>query len=313
MHNILIIAANGMAGHVISDVLATNKEFKILNTIRILDNVQQVPLSDKSDSSSNTKFINLELHDLQKLDLIINDFKPEYIINCSGILVRDSKQDPSEAIFINSYLPNYLNKLSKKNTFKLIQISTDCVFSGTKGNYTENDTTDALDTYGRTKALGEVIDNNNLTIRTSIIGPELKANGTGLMHWFFNQSGTTKGFTNAFWSGVTTLELAKFINSVLDFETNNNTKKISGLYHLTNNHVINKYELLTLIKNIFEINHINITPDSQHSVNKSFVNTDSETKKLLDYATPDYKDMINQLREYMAINERKYQQYKLFS
>src|SRR5690606_24943808 len=116
---------------------------------------------------------------------------------------------------------------------KLIHISTDCVFSGNRGAYTEDDFCDANDTYGRSKALGELNNDRDLTIRTSIIGPELKTNGEGLLHWFLNQSTPVNGFTEAYWGGVTTLELAKAIKTAL-------MSDLKGIVNLTNGESISK-------------------------------------------------------------------------
>lgn len=247
MSKILILAAAGMAGHIIANILEKNNKIKVLKTSR----------SVESATDSNT--VDLELKDQEKLLTIIRNFEPDYIINCAGILIRNSDDNPAEAIYINSYLPQYLNKLSKSHGFKLIHISTDCVFSGSKGQYTEQDSPDATNTYGRTKALGEINNNKNLTIRTSIIGPELKPSGTGLMHWFFNQTGDIKGFTNAIWSGVTTLELANFIDHIIQLELNSvGNFNLTNIYHLTNNRAINKHDLLALIKTKFKIQHYGI-------------------------------------------------------
>ena len=128
----------------------------------------------------------------------------------------------------------------------LIHISTDCVFSGNKGNYIETDYRDARDIYGLSKALGEIDNENDLTIRTSIIGPELKTNGEGLFHWFLSQKGNVYGYTDAIWGGVTTLEFAKAIDCAIE-------QRITGLINLTNKVPISKYELLKLSQKIFNI------------------------------------------------------------
>lgn len=299
MSKILILAAAGMAGHVVASILEKNKDLEILKTSRCGESITE----------SNT--VHLELKDQDKLNTVINNFAPDYIISCAGILVNSSDNNPAEAIYINSYLPQYLNKLSETLGFKLIHISTDCVFSGSKGQYTEQDTPDATNAYGRTKTLGEIDNNKNLTIRTSIIGPELKPNGTGLMHWFFNQSGDIKGFTKAIWSGVTTLELAKFIVHIIKLELDtNNSFNLTNIYHLTNNSSINKYDLLNLIKTQFKISHINIQPDDNYNANKSFIST--RDIKNLNYSVPSYADMITELYNHMAAHKDLYSQYKLF-
>ncbi len=293
---ILILAANGMAGHVISKILEKNNNLIVLKTIR-----------DQNNFNVRQNIVSLDLNNQTQLKEVINEFKPNYVINCAGILIQNSNNNPLEAIYVNSYLPNLLNQLAEINNFKLIHISTDCVFSGKKGQYIEQDTPDATDMYGRTKALGEINNNNNLTIRTSIIGPELKANGTGLMHWLFNQAGEIKGFNQAIWSGVTTLELAKFIAATIETDSN-----ITGIYHLTNNQSINKYALLNLIKDSFNLSHITIKPADNYSVNKSFMNTRVNINQSLKYSVPSYKMMIDEIRDFMQANKNLYKQYKLF-
>lgn len=297
MHKVLILAATGMAGHVIAKTLAENKNLKIITTAR---------------TSSNQKHLCVNLNDQHALINLIDKLQPNTVINCAGILVQQSKDNPSEAVFINSYLPQLLNKLSYPHTknFKLIHISTDCVFNGQKGQYKETDETDAKDYYGKTKALGEINNSNNLTIRTSIIGPELKNNGTGLLHWFLNQSDDIKGFTKAIWSGVTTLELANFINLVIT-QSLNKFDNINGLYHLTNNLSINKYDLLMLFKQIFHAVNINILADSNYICDKSLLNTRGNLG--LDYTVPNYNTMLQNLYRFMLAHKDLYSHYKLFN
>jgi len=298
MKNILILAAAGMAGHVISNILEQTNQYNILKTVRESNNIHCHNLTEQ---------IYLDLKNQDQLKNTIIKFNPDIIINSAGVLVQNSKDNPAEAIYINSYLPHYLNQLSTTNNFKLIHISTDCVFNGYKGQYTENDPPDATDIYGKTKALGEInTHNNHLTIRTSIIGPELKTNGTGLMHWLFNQSGDIKGFTNAIWSGVTTLELAKFIKYAV--ENTENSHNICGLYHLTNNNAINKFDLITLIKAILNIEYINIIPDSNYKSNKSFINTYTNL-----YNVPSYKDMLLEIKNFILKNKELYPHYKFIA
>jgi len=132
------------------------------------------------------------------------------------------------AVWFNSYFPQLLASFGKKYNFKLIHISTDCVFSGKEGGYKEDSFKNGIGFYAQSKALGEVVNSKDLTFRTSIVGPELKPDGIGLFHWFMNQAGAISGFTEVFWTGVTTIELAKAINEAI-------IQELTGLYHLTNN------------------------------------------------------------------------------
>ena len=213
MKKVLLFGATGMAGHVTYYYLRSTGKYDISNV------VYRTPLTEDS--------IVVDVTNRDAVADVVHRVHPEIIINCIGILIKGSKEHPDNAILINAYFPHLLKRLSDEVGAKLIHISTDCVFSGKKGNYTEDDFRDADDVYGRSKALGEIINDKDLTIRTSIIGPELKNNGEGLFHWFMHQSGKIRGFRTAVWGGVTTLELAKAIDYALDSGT-------TGLVHLSN-------------------------------------------------------------------------------
>ena len=174
MKKILVLGVSGMAGHMIYTVLGETKNYEIVGTT-----------NSQNFESQNKK---LNIYDRNQLIKIIEDFKPDFVINCVGILIKESKDFPDNAIFGNSYFPHLLARLSVEMDFKLIHISTDCVFSGKTGGYKEDSIKDATDTYGLSKSIGEIIDDKNLTVRTSIIGPEIKSNGEGLFHWFMTQN-----------------------------------------------------------------------------------------------------------------------------
>lgn len=227
---------------------------------------------------------------------VVHRVHPEIIINCVGILIKGSREHPDNAILINAYFPHLLKRLSDEVGAKLIHISTDCVFSGKKGNYTEDDFRDADDVYGRSKALGEIINDKDLTIRTSIIGPELKENGEGLFHWFMHQCGEINGFRTAIWGGVTTLELAKAIDFSLD-------NGIVGLIHLSNGVGISKFDLLNLFKEIWGKDTV-IKPYDGNEVDKSI-----EKSLRLDYEVPSYRQMLVEQFEMMKSYSNLYSAY----
>lgn len=275
MKKILILGVGGMAGHMVYNVLHKTSRYQVIGTAR-------------NDNVKGVDYV-LDVTDEEKLNQVINSIKPDYIINCIGILVDESKKYPVKAIYANAYLPHILKGICDKIDCRLIHLSTDCVFSGRDGKYKESDLLDANDVYGRTKVLGEITDStNHTTIRTSIIGPELNPNGSGLFNWFFRQKKSVRGFVNAFWSGVTTLELANFIMFIID----NNYK--SSLIHLTNSEPISKYNLLSEIIDVFSID-IKLLPDKKKNIDKSFICTD----KNLTYSIPSYHDMLVSLRDYM--------------
>jgi dTDP-4-dehydrorhamnose reductase len=202
------------------------------------------------------------------------------------INIQDAIENHFNEYSVGNYLPHFIERNTSNTHTKLIHISTDCVFSGKKGGYRENDFTDGKGFYAQSKSLGEVKNYKDITIRTSIIGPELKQNGIGLLDWFMKQSGEVKGYTHALWSGVTTLELAKFIDSYLQEPV------LSGIIHLTNNQPISKYDLLHEIKKVYELDQISIIPFADYTSDKSFLNTRTDFQ----YRVPDYEVMLTALQ-----------------
>ena len=272
MKKILILGAAGMAGHVIYTY------FKNIGDYEVFGSVNQESFNDIK--------LKIDISDLDQVKRAIENIKPDIIINCIGMLIRSSKKYPDKTIYANSFFPNYLARLSSEYSFKLIHISTDCVFSGKSGAYVEDSFKDATDVYGLSKSLGEIDDDHNLTIRTSIIGPELKKDGEGLFHWFMNQKGEISGYKSNFWSGVTTLELAKFIYWQIK-----NPK--TGIIHLTNNQKISKFELLTLINEIHQMS-LSINSDKDYVCDKSFLNT-----KIKEYKVESYEKMLSEQKEFI--------------
>ena len=270
MKKILVIGSKGMAGHMVRQLLIETKAFEVIDISR--------------DNQSFKSTYSFDLTDLEQLSNILYIEKPDVVINCVGILNQAAEANPEKSIFINSLIPHFLSARCKR----LIHISTDCVFSGSKGNYLENDTKDGYGLYSESKSLGEVTYGPHLTVRTSIIGPELKSNGIGLLHWFLNQKGEIKGYSNAVWSGVTTLQLARFIKDLMD------KPEITGLLHYTNNIKISKLNLLKLISVIFG-KSIEIVPYEDYQVDKSLLNSRSD----IDLNIPDYERMLKELCVFM--------------
>ena len=217
-------------------------------------------------------------------------------------MINGSDENPENAIFLNAYMPHRLARLANKINAKLIHISTDCVFSGSKKTpYVETDKKDGRGVYAKTKGLGEVIDDNHLTLRTSVVGPELNSGGEELFHWFMGQSGCISGFTKAIWSGVTTIELAKAVKWAIDHH-------ITGLYQVTNNSSISKHDLLQLFKK-YTKKDIVIEPFDDIDVDKSFI----DTRRLMNYKIPSYEQMISDMVDLIANNRSLYSQYKVDS
>jgi dTDP-4-dehydrorhamnose reductase len=178
---------------------------------------------------------------------------------------------------------------------KLIHLSTDCVFSGASGGYTEDSLTDGKTMYDRSKALGEVINDKDLTFRMSIIGPDISIDGVGLFNWFMKQHGRIHGYTKAIWNGITTIELAKAISAAIN-------QNLIGLYHLTPNENISKYNLLHLFKKEFGKEDVEIIPYDNFVVDKTLINTRTD----FDYQIPTYPEMIHEMALWIQQHKRLY-------
>lgn len=217
---------------------------------------------------------------------IIEQIKPDVVINCIGILNKACEENKQMAIKINGYLPHYLDCLSRKYNFYFIQVSTDCVFEGTIGKYDETSKPDATSFYGRTKALGETNSQNGVTLRTSIVGPDISSDGIGLFKWFMDQTDSVYGYSNVMWTGVTTIELAKQMEIAIK-------NKLTGLHHVVNNEFISKKDLLELFNKYFEKN-IEIKDDSSVKCNKTLV----KTRLSYNFNIPTYDQMIREMKEW---------------
>lgn len=283
---VLVLGSTGLIGHQVYYYLKEHSNYELSN----------ISYRTKLEEDS----ILLDIREEQNFLSIIENIKPEIIINCIGVLISGSNNDPENAIFINAYMPHRLASLADSIGAKLIHISTDCVFSGGKKEpYLENDIKDGGDTYAKTKGLGEIINNKHLTLRTSVVGPELKTNGEELFHWFMNQTGIINGFTESIWSGVSTFELARAVNWAIE-------NNITGLYHITNNSSISKYDLLNLFKRYTE-KDIEINAVEGRKIDKCFIDTRNE----LNYTIPSFDLMIEKMVEKIQENSILYSQYKV--
>lgn len=283
---ILVLGSTGLIGHQVFNYLQCNGQYELYNF------AYRKPLQNDT--------VILDARNEEKYLKKIGDVAPDFIVNCVGILINGANINPENAIFLNAYMPHRLARLADEINAKLIHISTDCVFSGNKDTaYIETDAKDGLGIYAKTKALGEVISEDHLTLRTSVVGPELKNDGEELFHWFMNQNGAIDGYTKAIWSGVTTLELAKAV----DFSIR---AGITGLHHVTNNTSINKYELLRLFQK-YTGKDITIIPITGKSSNKSFI----DTRLLMGYRIPSYDQMVADMVTLIANNRKLYSQYNV--
>lgn len=277
---VVVFGGKGMAGHMIVDYL-TQRGYDVWYTVR-----------EHSNEPRACRLNVVEHSDVEKLLLSL---KPDIVINAVGLLNDDAARRKRETIYVNSLFPHQLSYYGTKFGFRLIHISTDCVFSGKTGDYTELAVPDGVTIYSKSKSLGEVTDPPNITIRTSIIGPELKTNGIGLFNWFMQQKGEITGYHKVFWNGVTTLELAKAIEWALQ-------NSVSGLVHLAVPQKISKYDLLVLLKRVYQRDDIIIRSDDHIQSDKSLVNTSTD----FNYEGAAYEKMLQQLKAWMEQSKRDY-------
>jgi len=288
MTRLLILGSTGLLGSTILKYFSTKTNYECFGAIR-----------KNSDRKKLNNINNLKLHkiDFNKPNDIRKAFisiKPYLIINCIGVVKQVlNKNSNSEIIRVNSFLPHYLSELANENNkIRFIHFSTDCVFSGTLGNYSENDIADAKDIYGSSKILGEVNNSNTLTLRTSIIGHELKTKYS-LLNWFLSQKKSIKGYKKAIFSGLTTLEISRVLEKYII-----PNKKMRGIYHLSGN-PISKYDLLNIIKKTYK-KKIKIMPDSKIKINRSL--NSSLFQKTTGYKPTTWDQLIKAMYEFNRYN-----------
>jgi len=288
MSKILILGANGMLGGSILRYFSTKTNHEVLGSVR-----SEVAYVSIEKLGFRNILKNIEFDKDSTLKNILNHYQPNYVLNCIGIIKQQNHaKDPLHSIKINSLLPHRIAKLCRDINAKLIHFSTDCVFSGKKGMYLENDVPDAIDLYGRSKLLGEVNYDNHLTLRTSIIGHELKKS-LSLVDWYLNQKNKVSGYSRAIFSGMPTIYLAEFLDKFIIQK-----RDISGLYHLSVD-PIDKYSLLNLIKMNYNFNiHIDNNPNIV--INRS-LNSD-KLRKAVGFTPPNWDFLI----ETMSNEYRKY-------
>ena len=274
---ILVIAKDGMLGHVVYNYF---KE-------------QGHTVEGTSRREKNAFYLDM-MENERALENILDGFQPDVVVNCAGILNQVAEENKPLAVKVNSYFPHYVDELSKQYGFKFIHVSTDCVFDGKKGAYSEDSFKDAKSFYGQSKALGEINNDRNLTIRTSIIGPDMNSNGIGLFQWFMKQTGAVNGFSKVIWTGVTTIQLAKCIEEAIN-------ANITGLYHAVNGDTIDKYSLLNLFKTYFD-KDIEINKDTTYVSDKTLV----KEKHDFEFSIPTYEDMIKDMYDWIMNHEELY-------
>lgn len=279
----LVLGATGMAGHTISLYLKEQGH-------------DVTAFSTKP--FPYCKNINGDAMDKGFMISMLQEGNYDVVINCIGVLNQACDKETSRAVYLNSYLPHLIVDTLRNTKTKLIHMSTDCVFSGKLGGYSENSIRDGETFYGRTKALGEVEDDKNLTFRNSIVGPDIKENGIGLFNWFMKQNGTINGYTKAIWTGVTTLTLAKAIERAA-------IENLTGIYNLVNNECISKLDLLELFNKFMRNEIITILPSDTINLDKSLINN----RKDFSFEVPSYEQMVIEMREWIYNHRNLYPHY----
>lgn len=283
---ILVLGCNGMAGHLIS-LYFKEQGHEVVGFAR-----QQSALLDTTVVGDASNFM-----------LIKNTIDQgcfDAVINCIGLLNQFADENKAMAVLMNGYLPHWLTEITEETKTCIIQMSTDCVFAGNDGPYYEDSFPNGSTFYDRSKAIGEINTDKDLTFRTSIVGPDIKSSGIGLFNWFMKQKDEVGGYTGAIWTGVTTYTLAKAMEQALK-------EKLTGLYNLVNNDSISKYELLGLFNKYFRAGGVKISPNDELQVDKSLRCKRND----FSFVVPSYESQVKELREWMDAHPSLYQYYNL--
>ena len=281
----LICGCNGMAGHTIGLYLKEQGHYVFGFDRRKSDLIDSV-----AGDACNMEFVK---------NLVLSG-NYDTVINCIGILNRAAEDNKALATYLNSFFPHFLAEITKDTNIQVIHMSTDCVFSGKRGEYTEDDFQDGTTFYDKSKALGELNDDKNITLRNSIVGPDINPNGIGLLNWFLKQNGPINGYTKAMWTGQTTLQLAKTMEQAA-------LRRAHGLYNTVPDHSISKYELCKLFNKYLRNGKIEINPVEGVNADKSL----KRTKFEFDYLIPDYEEMVKEMAEWIKKHKELYPHYNL--
>jgi len=285
-----VLGCNGMAGHTIS--------------LYLQERGHEVLGFDRGKSTLLNNSIAGNAFDTKSLEEIIMGGNFDTIINCIGILNQFAENDHALAAFLNSYLPHFLAKTTEGIDTQVIHMTTDCVFSGKKGSYTEHDLRDGETFYDRSKALGELNDEKNLSLRNSIVGPDINPKGIGLLNWFMNNTtGETpevNGFTKAMWTGQCTTQLAKTMELAAK-------ERIHGLINAVPDTNISKFELLKLFNKYLRGGRVKINAIEGVNADKSLVRTNNDWT----YRIPDYEQMVSEMAQWIYGHKQLYAHYCL--
>ena len=275
---VLVLGANGLIGSAMINIMSLSNDLDVYGTVR--DEIARLHFGPRIQRNI---FINIDVLNYMTIEGVLMKLQPSVIINCVGLTKHlQEATNPSFFSALNAIYPHKLALSAELLNARLIHISTDCVFLGDKGGYSENDKPDALDQYGITKALGEVHSKNALTIRTSTIGHEFDSKH-GLLEWFLSQEDRCLGYRNAIFSGLPTVVLATIVRDIVIPRSD-----LVGLYHIGSS-PINKYDLLNLISAVYG-KKIDIVPDDNLCVNRSL--SSKKFKMQTGYQAPNWTELV---------------------
>jgi len=282
--NILVLGVSGMLGNAMFRFLSEQQVLNVFGTARSSSTLKHFPAKLAKRIMAG---IDVENQDI--LMQVFVEVRPAVVVNCVGLIKQLADSDnPLMALPINAVLPHRLARLCELVGARLVHISTDCVYSGKKGNYLESDISDAEDLYGRSKFLGEVNYKHAITLRTSIIGHEL-ASAHGLVGWFLAQEGQAKGYTHAIFSGLPTVELARIV-----FDVVFPRPALCGVFHVASTPIA-KYDLFKLVAKVYGKN-IEILPDQAVVIDRSLDAT--RFRNATGYTAPPWPELVSKMYEF---------------
>lgn len=281
---VLVVGASGMIGSTVFRVMSEKSDWQVFGTVR-----NKGVKRFFSASISERLIADVDVEHSDSLVKVLDQIQPDVVVNCAGLTKhKPAAEDPLVSIPINTLMPHRLSGLCKLAGARLIHVSTDCVFSGEKGGYVEEDFPDARDVYGKSKALGEVNEQHTVTLRTSTIGHELQSQ-FGLLGWFLSQEVRCKGYGRAIFSGLPTVVFAQVVRDIVI-----PNKEMSGLYHVAAK-PINKFDLLKLIASEYG-KSIDIVLDDKLVIDRSL---DANRFRLATgYEVPEWPELIKSMHRY---------------
>lgn len=281
---VLVLGVSGMLGNTVLRYFSDDSRYQVFGSARSASVRNAFP-----PALAERIVVGTDVDNADSLAWLFGKVQPDVVINCIGLVKQLAESnDPLQAIPINSLLPHRLARLCAIAGARLVHVSTDCVFAGTRGGYTEAEASDATDLYGRSKYLGEVNYEHCITLRTSIIGHELNS-ANGLVGWFLAQQGSVKGYTQAIFSGLPTIELAHVIRDIVLPQP-----QLHGLYHVASQ-PINKFDLLTLVKKEYK-KDIAIVADEKLKIDRS-LNAD-RFREATGYIAPAWPELVEKMANF---------------